>query len=456
MKRNYLILGLITILILFETSTAFSKQQDIVFVLDNSGSMHENDPDILTKSMVSTFIKQLEDTDRVGIVIFDESARLAVPLTRLETPASRQKLFKSLDQIDYLGQLTNTPAAIERAIYELRTSSRDDTQRSIVFLTDGIIDTGDPRRDADMTKWLIENLTAECADLEIKIFGVAFTENADFHLIQSLVAKTNGAYFRSFKAGDISNAFQEIITMLTAETDSPSEVVQESIEPLNSVEPIESAETLKSVDSWDMASQSNKISRNITTVKIYENQSDSLVSTLLRNFFRIIVTIVAIGILCLPLYLFFKQKKTRPEKLISPESNDNDKFSTIQPEAQLLGLYENDKEDSNPNILYLLDKSKTTIGRAAQNEIVIPKSTVSNFHAIIQFVNGQFQIEDNQSTNGTYLADNRLPPKEPVQLKHGDIVKFATFDFRFLLSDSTPSSEETIMMTECLKIRLKN
>ena len=466
MKKICFILGLVTVFnFVVITAGVGAGPQDLIFVLDNSGSMLKNDPEILTKSMVSAFIKELQEVDRVGLVIFDEAARMAVPLTQLDTPASRRKIFNALDQINYHGQLTNTPAAIERAVYELRNSGRNNSQQSLVFLTDGIIDTGDKRRDADMTKWLIEDLTVECADLGIKIFGVAFTEKADFRLIQSLAARTDGGYYRSLKADDISSEFKKIIAQLNADKKIPPLTVAESMEPVNPVEaedPIEPAYALKSMETQgDIPDPSVHLGGNVTTVKIKDADEGSLLSTLLLNLLWIIVVIAAIAAVILPVYFFLKWKKERPEK-VSPlaledkdDRNDDSKddIPNAYPEAQLLGIYENNKDNSKPGLLYLLDKSNITIGRSAKNEIVIPKLTVSNFHAAIRYINGYFQIEDNNSTNGTYLRDKRLPPNKPVQLKHGDIVKFASFDFRFLHTKKSPRGEETMMMTQHLRLK---
>jgi pSer/pThr/pTyr-binding forkhead associated (FHA) protein len=97
----------------------------------------------------------------------------------------------------------------------------------------------------------------------------------------------------------------------------------------------------------------------------------------------------------------------------------------------------------------LIDKREITIGRDPKNVIVIPKPTVSNFHATIYYIDGHFQLKDHHSTNGTFVKNSRLAPDQPVRLKHGDIVKFATFDFRFLNTDRAAATE-AIMLTERL------
>ncbi|MCH8263482.1 MAG: VWA domain-containing protein, partial [Proteobacteria bacterium] len=174
-----------------ETSENAESQlmKDIILVLDNSGSMKKNDPQFLTKQAVTEFINKLDESTRVAIVIFDQDVRMAVPLTEISS-ASRQGLLDSLSKINYRGLYTNSPAAIESAIYDLKNNGREEARKIIVFMTDGIVDTGNVDRDLEKTKWLKEDLAADAADAGIKIFGIAFTENADFELIQSLAQKT--------------------------------------------------------------------------------------------------------------------------------------------------------------------------------------------------------------------------------------------------------------------------
>ena len=58
---------------------------DIVLVLDNSGSMKTNDPDFLTRDVVTNFVDGLGDNSRLGMVIFGREATLAEPLACLVT-----------------------------------------------------------------------------------------------------------------------------------------------------------------------------------------------------------------------------------------------------------------------------------------------------------------------------------------------------------------------------------
>ena len=198
---------------------------DVIFALDNSGSMMKNDPDFITRTVVINFLEGLDEGVRVGMVIFDTDANLVQPLTGITTAESAESFLDGLDMITYKGQFTNTPAGVERAVYELKTNGRGQAEKVVILLTDGIVDTGNKDQDLESEKWLKETLTLECKKQGIRIFGIAFTEQADFRLMQTLAVTTEGEYFRAFTAEEVASVFQTINDIIskpaTAEPMSP-------------------------------------------------------------------------------------------------------------------------------------------------------------------------------------------------------------------------------------------
>lgn len=73
-----------------------------------------------------------------------------------------------------------------------------------------------------------------------------------------------------------------------------------------------------------------------------------------------------------------------------------------------------------------------TVGRAANNDIIIPSVEVSKVHAWIKGEPGQLLISDNGSTNGTVLDDLRLVPKVDYTLRSGATLRMGTIECRFL------------------------
>ncbi|MEJ2098300.1 MAG: VWA domain-containing protein [Deltaproteobacteria bacterium] len=205
------------------TNAADTLQVDLMFVLDNSGSMIQNDPKFITREVVTNTLNSLTQNFRVGMVVFDKDARLVQALTAVDTQAAKNTIAAKLDRINYRGQFTNTPAAVERAVYELKTNGREEAKKAIILLTDGIVDTGNKDQDLEGEKWLKEDLAAESKKAGIRIFGVAFTDTADFRLMQSLALQTEGEYFRAYSIDDIQSIFNSIEDILR----KPSETLKE-------------------------------------------------------------------------------------------------------------------------------------------------------------------------------------------------------------------------------------
>lgn len=64
-----------------------------------------------------------------------------------------------------------------------------------------------------------------------------------------------------------------------------------------------------------------------------------------------------------------------------------------------------------------LTKERTTLGRRPYNDIVISNLAVSGEHALLHCMDGRVTIEDLQSTNGTYVNQQRITRQE---LQHDD------------------------------------
>ncbi len=60
---------------------------------------------------------------------------------------------------------------------------------------------------------------------------------------------------------------------------------------------------------------------------------------------------------------------------------------------------------------FLLDQPITSAGRHRDSDIYLDDDTVSRRHAEFRRQNGEFQIVDISSLNGTYVNVNRWPPR---------------------------------------------
>ena len=203
---------------LMPATGSHADARDIVLVLDNSGSMRKNDPQFLARVAVRTFLEGLDGDNHVALVLFDQSVRLLMPLTALDA-TTRPRILDSLEALNYRGLLTNTPAGLERALYELRVSGRAHSEPIVILMTDGIVDVapeGPDPGDVEKTRWLKSTLADEAAGNNVRIFGIAFTDDADFELIQTLTKRTAGQYYRALLASDIDAVFRDVRELLAA------------------------------------------------------------------------------------------------------------------------------------------------------------------------------------------------------------------------------------------------
>ena len=72
----------------------------------------------------------------------------------------------------------------------------------------------------------------------------------------------------------------------------------------------------------------------------------------------------------------------------------------------------------------------TTIGRRADNAIVLAETSVSAMHAEIVYEGGQWWLRDLRSTNGTFVNGEQVTGQ--IRLESGDNVQFSNVAARFV------------------------
>jgi Mg-chelatase subunit ChlD len=407
--------------ILTENSQNRNQKLDIVLVLDNSGSMNKNDPEFLAKDVVTNFLMEMGEGVRLGMIIFDQKVELLESLIDMADSEARAGFLKSLNRLNYSGRFSDSPAAIERAIYELKNHGRKDAYKSIVFLTDGIVDTGDKSRDYEKEKWMKQDLAQESRKAGIRIFGISFSNNADFSTIQALAFKTDGEYFRASNVADIHHAVKKIYEMITKPLGKPAAQV--------------------AATTTEVAPAPTKIKPVILTPKEIEPSVSPAKEIPLAQKQGVFLEIVLAGILVLlGVIVIMMLFRGRSKPVIKEDSVAvaHPREETPMPQALLV-----DVKNITSKKTLILNKRMINIGRGSNNDVAIPQDTVSGFHATIECRDDTFYLEDQRSTNKTYLNGEEIKPYSPKRLKSGDEIIFADYRFVFLIAYQTPAGETT-------------
>ncbi len=457
-------------LLLLSMSVA-AAPTDVILLIDNSGSMRQNDPAFLLKGAVTKFFAALPADTRAGVVIFDQKVSYPVPLAPVDA-AAQSAVKESLTKVDYRGQYTNIPAGMERAIYELKSGGRKDAAKVVVFMTDGIVDTGNPAVDAEKAKWLREELAADAADSGIRIFGIAFTENADFFLIQSLAKKTSGEYFRALKPEDLDGVFSKVQDKLNGAGASASPavapamtMVEPAVSPADSVAApaaTSAADCLASMPADDRGSIEEMAKAAGTTAEALclemkntpagqpvvtpapsvattaappasEPEPAKASTGVLLVAGSALVLLIAAGVL---LFILLKRRKTAPADAAPSRVMSTGAASTPPrvPEA-----YINDINGLTKEPAMQIGAKPMMIGRIAGTDqehvdyFVVEQPTVGRRHALIRYRDFCFWLSDQGSVNGTFLNGERIEGER--QLKHGDRVRFHKYEFEFAMPE---------------------
>lgn len=89
--------------------------------------------------------------------------------------------------------------------------------------------------------------------------------------------------------------------------------------------------------------------------------------------------------------------------------------------------------DRNPQpYRFQLDRMKVNMGRGSDNDIVIDDGSASVRHAVMERIDGGYQLRDLGSTNGIKLDGEK---SEIIPLRHGLSVKIGDVAFDFTLTE---------------------
>ncbi|MGH8644193.1 MAG: VWA domain-containing protein [Gammaproteobacteria bacterium] len=431
---------------------AFGQQaspvtQDIVLLLDNSGSMKKNDPRFVTKEAVRQFVSRTPPSERLALLLFDQEARLIVPLTVMSND-QRARTLSSLDRINYRGLFTNIPAAFEQALYELKTKGREDAFKSIILLTDGIVDTGDKGRDLDRARWLREELAADAGRQGITVFGIGLGAKSDIQLLQSLAQRTQGDYFRASKPDDLSAILIRIekamaqdlasrMALKKAKTEKVTVATEEITEPSKTAEIPE----VKPIDLSPKSTDTAPIPPPVPTPQ-QSVRPDGEAWPPYLDFRTLGLGAAAFLLMALAFSLL-----TRRRRYASSE-----RATAMGPMSveRIPTAYLYDINGITDFERYELSGRVTQVGRIPPDQretvehIVIPLPTVGRRHAVLEYKHHTFWLVDQKSVNGTFVNGQRL--FDEVCLKHGDRIRFHEAEFEFV-QEGMDRVDQTLMVT---------
>ena len=176
---------------------AARKDVNLVMVIDVSGSMSGRKIESVRESAVQ-FIEQMGEDDYLSIISFSTSPQSLVKYQRLGD--SREAIINTVLGLDARGDTALFDAIADGANL-LRNTGTPETSNAMVVLTDGL-DTSSFRYDDESAVETLSNTDAT-------VFTIAFGNDADDELLQSMALRANGNFFRGDEAS-IAAIYEEM------------------------------------------------------------------------------------------------------------------------------------------------------------------------------------------------------------------------------------------------------
>jgi Ca-activated chloride channel homolog len=159
-------------------------RKDIVFVLDTSGSMAQNNKLEQAKRALVFCLKNLNKDDRFELVRFSTEAESLFSSLMEANEANRQKAESFIQELRPIGG-TAIEDALSRALKPAGTQADKTRPYVIVFLTDG-----KPTIGATDEKELLAGVSKAIGDRTIRIFCFGIGADVNTHLLDGITEKT--------------------------------------------------------------------------------------------------------------------------------------------------------------------------------------------------------------------------------------------------------------------------
>jgi len=175
------------------------KQMNLVLVIDRSGSMGSENKLEQVKQAASTIIENMNATDRLAVVVYDDTIQTLIPSSLVENKAMFRELIASLSP----GGSTNLYGGMQQGFEEARKHFNRNYVNRIILLSDGLANAGitDPHQITAEAKRIREN------SISVSTMGVGIDYNEN--LMANLADASGGNYYYVSSEVNMAEVFRK-------------------------------------------------------------------------------------------------------------------------------------------------------------------------------------------------------------------------------------------------------
>jgi TolB-like protein len=158
---------------------------NLAFVIDRSGSMADADKLIWVKDAFDIFIQQVRSVDYVSLVIFNDTAQVVFPATRMNSSANRMQFRQAVHSIQSGGS-TNIRTGLTLGCLEVMKNLNSEYTNRVLFLSDGQDTCNNSHRD-------ILNVAQQFCDEGVTISTIGVGASFDLELMVDIAHLGGGS-----------------------------------------------------------------------------------------------------------------------------------------------------------------------------------------------------------------------------------------------------------------------
>lgn len=206
----------------------------LLFLIDTSGSMEDQDKLVNVKKSMNFILPFLTAEDQISLVTFDDAAKMYIQKSSV-TPENKQALEYKIQQINSDGSTNMSEGLLTAArVFEQPATDTIERKQGLIVLTDGHANVG-IRDEAQLLQLVRTQILAKFPGLSLTTVAYGADHNAD--LLSKMSIEGGGSYNIVKNLEDVASVFGEILGGLLSisaqmvEVNFPPSVVVDTIYP---------------------------------------------------------------------------------------------------------------------------------------------------------------------------------------------------------------------------------
>lgn len=177
------------------------KINDVVFVIDTSGSMSKTDTSNERFSAALDLLNSMNEENRVSFYKFDDTSEKIVAMTEV-TEKMKKDVDEKLKGYESPKGETNMGEALNKAYDEIKSSEKSDRNAMVILLSDGGDTFGLDKK--------IDETIKPFKDTGVPIYTVGMSDMNNFSILKKISRESSGNYYNVKEIEDLKGIFNKI------------------------------------------------------------------------------------------------------------------------------------------------------------------------------------------------------------------------------------------------------